>query len=463
MIQILFNGFTPQYNAVELIGNIGDNIAEKVYFIFDKNIDGIELTDLRVTLSILSAEETGDVILLYPTVLGDKVSYEWEIKNNATAVKGKLQWQLNFYNAQTGYVKNTNVCKFKIGDSINIEEVIDVTPSLFQQLVQECMKEADRSQAAADESEASAEASKGYSEESKGYSEESKGYADESKGYSEEAKETLEEIKELKTDVEEKVEEASELLEEVKENAETVATHLEEVTGLRDEVAELAEQVTENKEAVDTALEEIKEIQEDVATKHTEVTEMKDQVAEDTEEVDKAKEQVRADRNTVLTAMTTMELIREDVEANAEESKDLLEQTQGQADNAKSSADAAAESAKRAAETAAGLDAFFIRKYDKLPEVGEERTMYLIPSESPDGNNYFDEYIWFPETGYEYIGNTKLNLDDYATEEDLSNKITMETAEASTPMDLVFKVTSRNIVYNTTIKVSPYMGIRIVE
>ena len=127
MIQINFKGFEPQYSSVVMLGNVNDNLSNTVDFVFDKVINGVDLTSLTCTIIFLNAEEAGATELLTSSVDGDKVTYSWVVKNISTTVKGKLQWQLVFVGAD-GWAKYTKVCKFKIGESIHIEEVIDNIP-----------------------------------------------------------------------------------------------------------------------------------------------------------------------------------------------------------------------------------------------------------------------------------------------------------------------------------------------
>lgn len=57
---------------------------------------------------------------------------------------------------------------------------------------------------------------------------------------------------------------------------------------------------------------------------------------------------------------------------------------------------------------------------DVLPEVGEENTIYLVPN--GDGEpNFYDEYLYINEV-FELIGNTKVDLTDYYTKEQIDSK-----------------------------------------
>lgn len=57
------------------------------------------------------------------------------------------------------------------------------------------------------------------------------------------------------------------------------------------------------------------------------------------------------------------------------------------------------------------------RVVEELPPDGEEGIIYLVKDgESPEEQNYFDEYIWIPETAdYERIGDTQADLSNYYT------------------------------------------------
>ena len=127
MIQINFKEFEPQYSTALMLGNVNDNLSNTVDFVFDKVIQGVDLTTLTCTIIFLNAEDAGATELLSATEIGDKVVYSWVVKNISTTIKGKLQWQLVFV-GEDGWAKYTKICKFKIGDSIHIEEVIDNIP-----------------------------------------------------------------------------------------------------------------------------------------------------------------------------------------------------------------------------------------------------------------------------------------------------------------------------------------------
>ena len=56
---------------------------------------------------------------------------------------------------------------------------------------------------------------------------------------------------------------------------------------------------------------------------------------------------------------------------------------------------------------------------DELPATGEVGTIYLIPNGETSGTDTHDEYIWVPATeSFEKIGNTKVDLSDYALKTD---------------------------------------------
>ncbi len=71
-----------------------------------------------------------------------------------------------------------------------------------------------------------------------------------------------------------------------------------------------------------------------------------------------------------------------------------------------------------------------MRAVDSLPSSGEEKVLYLVPSDNPDTQNVRDEFIWVKGEGdvfgWEQIGSTAVDLSGYATTTALT------THEAST-------------------------------
>lgn len=60
------------------------------------------------------------------------------------------------------------------------------------------------------------------------------------------------------------------------------------------------------------------------------------------------------------------------------------------------------------------------KKVDSLPETGESKYIYLVPSLDPSENDIYNEYIWITEdSGYEFIGTTKIDLTGYLKDTDL--------------------------------------------
>lgn len=55
---------------------------------------------------------------------------------------------------------------------------------------------------------------------------------------------------------------------------------------------------------------------------------------------------------------------------------------------------------------------FKVVKVDVLPEEGAARTIYLVPSDDPEEENAFNEYLW-TEDGWELIGSTAIDLSNY--------------------------------------------------
>lgn len=55
---------------------------------------------------------------------------------------------------------------------------------------------------------------------------------------------------------------------------------------------------------------------------------------------------------------------------------------------------------------------------DTLPEVGETDTIYLLKKDTPGDDNYYDEYVYTTNSGWEHIGDTSVDLTDYYTKEE---------------------------------------------
>ena len=55
---------------------------------------------------------------------------------------------------------------------------------------------------------------------------------------------------------------------------------------------------------------------------------------------------------------------------------------------------------------------------DTLPEVGETDTIYLLKKDTPGDDNYYDEYVYTTNNGWEHIGDTSVDLTDYYTKEE---------------------------------------------
>lgn len=62
-------------------------------------------------------------------------------------------------------------------------------------------------------------------------------------------------------------------------------------------------------------------------------------------------------------------------------------------------------------ETIANLNNVRLEVVDQLPDTGEDNVIYLVPKEGSAGDTK-DEYVWIGD-GYEHIGSTDVNLDDY--------------------------------------------------
>lgn len=61
---------------------------------------------------------------------------------------------------------------------------------------------------------------------------------------------------------------------------------------------------------------------------------------------------------------------------------------------------------------------------EELPETGTEKIIYLLPKENEEERNIYEEYIWIPENeDFEKIGDTGIDLSDYAKLTDLSSAV----------------------------------------
>lgn len=70
---------------------------------------------------------------------------------------------------------------------------------------------------------------------------------------------------------------------------------------------------------------------------------------------------------------------------------------------------------------------------EELPETGTEKIIYLLPKENEEERNIYEEYIWIAENeDFEKIGDTGIDLSDYAKLTDLSSAVsTLNTSIAA--------------------------------
>ena len=62
-----------------------------------------------------------------------------------------------------------------------------------------------------------------------------------------------------------------------------------------------------------------------------------------------------------------------------------------------------------------------IEVVENLPEVGESNKIYLVPKDGEE-NDVYNEYVWI-NNKYELIGNTEIDLSNYATKDDLKSHV----------------------------------------
>ena len=80
---------------------------------------------------------------------------------------------------------------------------------------------------------------------------------------------------------------------------------------------------------------------------------------------------------------------------------------------------------KKVADELAAVKTFSVQVVDELPETGEEKTIYLVPSTNTTEKNIKDEYLYI-NGAWEQIGTTAINLDDEL--EPINTKVDNNTA-----------------------------------
>lgn len=87
------------------------------------------------------------------------------------------------------------------------------------------------------------------------------------------------------------------------------------------------------------------------------------------------------------------------------------------------------------------LNTLEIRRVDELPDVGQTKVLYLVPSDDPEASNIYDEYIWVLQDdesyAFEKIGTTEVDLSEY------QRKTTVVTLADSSTITL-----ASNTIYN---------------
>lgn len=59
------------------------------------------------------------------------------------------------------------------------------------------------------------------------------------------------------------------------------------------------------------------------------------------------------------------------------------------------------------------------KKVNVLPEIGDEDTFYIVPSQNPSEQNEYEEYIWI-DNKWEFIGTTQIDLSGYVKFDNLA-------------------------------------------
>lgn len=67
----------------------------------------------------------------------------------------------------------------------------------------------------------------------------------------------------------------------------------------------------------------------------------------------------------------------------------------------------------------AGLNNVTMQIVETLPETGEERVIYLVPTETGEESNAYDEWMWI-DSKWELVGSTKVDLSAYWAKAELT-------------------------------------------
>lgn len=103
--------------------------------------------------------------------------------------------------------------------------------------------------------------------------------------------------------------------------------------------------------------------------------------------------------------------------------------------------------------TIAALDTLEIRIVQTLPPTGQSKIIYFVPREDDEPGDVYDEYVWVVVSGtgsYEKIGNTDIDLSDYATKTYVTNALAgyYTATQVDTALNLkADKSSLTNVVY----------------
>lgn len=103
------------------------------------------------------------------------------------------------------------------------------------------------------------------------------------------------------------------------------------------------------------------------------------------------------------------------------------------------------------------VNAFRVEIVSELPEVGDERTIYLVPKEGSEQENVYNEYV-YQNGGWELIGDTSINLSGYYTSSQVDNLISSSVNNGVltiTDNENNTKTFTANQSHNTNISLSP--------
>lgn len=79
----------------------------------------------------------------------------------------------------------------------------------------------------------------------------------------------------------------------------------------------------------------------------------------------------------------------------------------------------------------------------ELPSSGMSNTIYLVLAETSGSSDIYDEYVWLvPQNKWELLGNTRIDMSNYYTKDEVDDLIEQNTLTAGDGIDIVNNVIS---------------------